>query len=217
MNISTNERGSVNPLLISSIILGVIAASFTGAFIWAYTSYVDQRNNVDSKISVAVDAAKKAQVTEDEVKLVEALKEPYQQLVGPDDLGRVTLSYPKTWSVYIAKAGGTGSYEAYLHPGSVPTVSVSQAYAARVVINEQAYETVIGSYAALVKKGDLKSSPITVGNFSGIRLDGKFTASRTGSAVIFKIRDKTLIVATDIAEYQADFNNIIVKSLNLNP
>lgn len=217
MSISTSERGSVNPLLIASIILGIVAAGLAGGFIWAYGNYVDQRDNVNSKVAVAIESAKKEQSAADDKKLVEAMKQPYSQLAGPDDLGHVTLSYPKTWSVYIAKDGSGGSYEAYLHPGSVPAISTSQAYAARVVISTQTYEDSIASYASLVKKGDLKSSPLTLGNFTGIKLEGKFSSTRTGTAVVFKVRDKTLTVATDSSTYQDDFNNVIVKSLDFNP
>lgn len=212
-----DERGSVNPHLISSIILGVVAAGFAAGFIWAYSNYTDQRDNVNDKVAVAMEAAKKEQSEADDKKLIEALKQPYTQLVGPDDFGRVTFNYPKTWSLYVAKNGSDNSYEAYLNPGGVPAVSTNQAYATRIVINSTAYENAIGAYTSAVKKGDLKSSPITVGNFTGVRLDGKFSASRTGSAVIFKVRDKTLTIATDSPAYSQDFNDVIIKSLNFNP
>lgn len=207
----------MNPLLIASLLLGLLAAGFAGGFIWAYSNYVDQRDNVNDKVAAAMETAKKEQSEVDDKKLVEALKQPYTQLIGPDDFGRVTLNYPKTWSLYIAQNGSGNSYEAYLHPGGVQAVSASQAYAARVVINSTAYETAVSSYSAAVKKGDLKSAPITVGNFTGVRLDGKFSATRTGSAVIFKVRDKTLTIATDSTAYSQDFNDVIIKSLNFNP
>lgn len=212
------ERGAVNPLLIASIVLGVAAASFGGAFIWAYGNFQDQKNNVDSKIEKAVTEAKKSQQQEDSKQFVEKEKQPYRQLVGPDELGRVTISYPKTWSVYVAKDGQKGgAYEAYLNPGTVPTVSGSQPYAARVVVSDQNYETAVRSFDGLVKRGDLRSSPITVNNFTGVRLDGKFGPSRTGSAVLFKVRDKTLTVASDADEFKGDFDEVIIKSLDFNP
>lgn len=217
MSTSVNERGSVNPLLISSIILGVIAAAFAGAFIWAYGNYVDQRDNTDQKISAAVTAAEKTAADQHAKDLTEKLKEPYAQLVSPEDLGRVTFSYPKTWSVYVAKDGSAGSYEAYLHPGSVPAISNTLAYAVRVTITEQEYETVLKTYSSFISRGDLKSSPITISNFTGVRLDGKFSNTRTGSAVIFKVRDKTLTLATDSPSFKADFDNVVIKSLNFNP
>lgn len=216
MNKHKFETGSVNPLLISSIIMGIFAAVFAGAFFWAYSSYSDQKNSTDAKISAAVTEAKKAQTALDEKDYLEREKQPYKQLVGPDDLGRVSISYPKNWSVYIAQSDSDG-YEAYLNQGVVPEVTNNQPYAARIVMTNQLYEKVISTYDSLVKKGDLKSSPITVNNFQGIRLDGKFSSTRTGSSVIFKVRDKTLTIATDIDSYKNDFDNIIIKSLDFNP
>lgn len=212
------ENGSVNPLLIASILLGVIAAGFAGGFIWAYSSFVDQRDNTQSKVAAAVTDAKKEQATADEKILAERLKEPYSQLVGPEDLGRISLSYPRTWSVYVAKDGKNGTqYEAYLNPQSVPTVSTSQPYATRVVVSEQRYEDSVKGYDGLVKRGDLRSSPISLNGFTGVRLDGKFSPTRSGSAVLFKVRDKTLTVASDADAFMSDFNGIVLKSLDFNP
>lgn len=216
MNISAYERGSVNPLLISSIILGFVAVGFAGFSAWAYSNYIDQRDNTAQKVAVAVTEAKKVQTAEDEKDYLERAKQPYNQLVTPDDLGKVTISYPKTWSVYVAQSDSS-SYEAYLNPLTVPTVSTTQPFAARVVITNRAYDDVVNGFAGLVKKGDLTSTPMTVNNFNGIRLDGKFSSTRAGSSVIFKVRDKTLVLSTDIDSYKQDFDNIIVKSLDFNP
>ncbi len=216
MNKHNRETGSVNPLLIASILLGLVAAGFAGAFFWAYGNYIDQRDNTTEKIDVAVTEAKKAQSVEDEKTYLEKAKQPYSQLVSPDDLGRVTISYPKTWSVYVAKSSST-DYEAYLNPVAVPAISSTQPFGARMVITGNSYDSVVNNYSSLVKKGDLKSSPVTVNNFNGIRLDGKFSATRSGSVVIFKVRDKTLTLATDIDSLKGDFNDVIVNSLNFNP
>ncbi len=216
MNKHNREMGSINPLLISSIILGLLTAGLAGGFIWAYTNYVDQRDNTTQKVETAVTDAKKQQAATDETQYLEKEKQPYSQLVGPDDLGRVSVSYPKTWSVYVGKSGSDG-YEAYLNPGAVPMVSQTQPYAARVTILNQAYDTYVTSFATLVKKGDLKSSPVSVNSFNGVRLDGKFSTTRSGSMVIFKVRDKTLTVSTDSDSFKSDFDNIIVKSLDFNP
>jgi hypothetical protein len=75
----------------------------------------------------------------------------------------------------------------------------------------------VNAYTQAVKKGDLKSVPITVNNFNGIRLDGKFSTTWSGSVVVFKVRDKTLTIATDVDTFKDDFTNIIVKSLDFNP
>lgn len=212
------ETGAVHPLLVSSIILGLLTVVFAGFSIWAFTNYIDQKDNVDAKVEVAVTEAKKVQSVADEKIYLEKEKQPYLQFTGPDDLGRVTFSYPKTWSMYVAKNGTSSEgYEAYLNPLSVPAVANDQPYAARVVVSNKTYEDSLEDYESAVKKGDLKSAPITINGFSGIRLDGTFSKTRSGSAVVFKVRDKTLIVATDSEMFKSDFDNAIVKSLDFNP
>lgn len=215
---TSRQAGLVNPLLITSILLSLLSAGLGGVAIWAYGNYADQKNNVDSKISAAVVDVKKLQSDADEKAFAEREKKPTRAFVGPDDFGRVSFQYPKTWSVYVAKDGSGGSaYEAYLHPGVVPPVSSTTPYAARVVVESRQYEAILKTYESLVKKGTLKSSPVTIGSFSGVRLDGEFTKDRKGSAVIFKIRDKTLTLASDAEAFRSDFDNIILKSLTFNP
>lgn len=214
---TNSQTGSVNPLLISSIVLGIFAAGLAGFGIWSFSNYMDQKNNTDAKIATAVASAKKVQSEELEKQFVEREKQPYDVFKGPDDLGSVSFNYPKTWSVYVAKNGSTGDYEAYLNPGNVPTVSATQPYATRVVIDNRSYEETLRTFESLVKKGTLKSSPITVNGFSGVRLDGAFSASRQGSSVVFKVRDKSLIVSSDAVAFKPDFDSVIVTSLDFNP
>lgn len=210
------EYGSVNPLVISNVLLAVLAIAFGSVMIWAYINYQDQKNNVDSKVAVAVAAGKKEQSTEDEKDFIEREKSPYEQYVGSDDLGRVTFNYPKTWSVYQAKVADN-SMETYLHPGVVPTVANGQQFATEVKVIDRSTDQILKTYDNLVKKGDLKSSQVVVNGFPGTRLDGKFTEKITGSMVIFKLRDKTLTLATDADTFKTDFDNVILKSLDFNP
>lgn len=214
----TREAGAVNPLLIVSILLTLLSAGLAGFGFWAFSQYQDHKNNVDSKIAVAVVDAKKEQTAIDEKDFAEREKQPTRAFVGPDDFGRVTFQFPKTWSAYVAKDGeGGGAYEAYLQPGVVPPVANTTPFATRVVVEDKQYEQVLKNYEALVKKGTLKSSPITIGSFNGVRLDGEFSKDRKGTAVIFKIRDKALTVASDADAFRGDFNDIVLKSLTFNP
>jgi hypothetical protein len=66
-----------------------------------------------------------------------------------------------------------------------------------------------------VKKGDLRSSATSANGNNGTRLDGSFTKDIRGSAVIYKIRDKTLTIRTDADTFKPDFENII-KTINFN-
>ncbi len=205
-----NAAGSIKSWMIATISLIIALVIAVSLAAWFYMNYVEQKTDVDSKIDQAVATAKKVQADEDEAKFLEREKEPKRQFVGPDDYGRVSFNYPKTWSVFVNKdASNGGTYEAYLNPVTVPPVSSTQQFAIRVIIEEKDYDKAIAGYDALVKKGDLKSSSVKADGVNGTRLDGSFSKDIRGSAVIFKIRDKTLTIRTDANTFNNDFNDLI--------
>lgn len=209
---TTSVKKSINGWMIATIILAVLSIGLTALSIWLYMNYNDQKTNVDSKISAAVIDAKKVQADDLEAKFAEREKELNREFVGPDDYGRVTFNYPKTWSVYVSNdASRGGTFEAYLNPITVPTVSNSQQFALRVVIEQKDYDAEIATYDSLVEKGDLKASSVSFNGNSGTRLDGIFSKDIRGAAVLFKIRDKTLTIRTDAITFIAnkDFDNLI--------
>lgn len=217
MNYHTTERGVVNPLLVSTIVFAVLATGLAGFGLWSFMKYLDYKNNSDTKTAAAVKVATTKQASELEKQFVEREKQPYRKFNGPEELGHVTFDFPKTWSLYVENDGASGSYSAYLNPDAVSAVNSSTPYALRVNIDTRDYDTVLKGFDSQVKKGTLKSTPITVNNFNGVRLDGEFTKQRTGSQVIFKIRDKTLTIASDANTFKNDFDNVVVKSLDFNP
>lgn len=217
MHNHSHETGSVNPLLIASILLAILSTGLAGFGVWSFGNYMDQKNHTDAKIEAAVTSAKSAQSAMLEKQFIEREKQPYLKFNGPDDLGHVSFDYPKTWSVYIAKDGTAGTFEAYLNPVSVPVVANDQPFATRVTIDNRTYETTLKSYESLVKKGSLKSSPVTVNGFTGVRLDGTFSKQREGTSVIFKVRDKSLVISTDASAFKNDFDAVVLKSLDFNP
>lgn len=196
--------------IIMTIIFIVTTLAASGVAVWSYMNYLDQKNNVDSKISVAVAAAVKEQADKDAADFLEKEKQPNRQFVGPDDYGRLSFDYPKTWSVYVAKdASKGGDYEAYFNPGVVPVVNAQQQFALHVTIEEEDYDKVVDSYQRLVGSGDLTSSAVKADEQNGTRLDGSFTKDIRGSAVIFKIRDKTVTIRTDAETFKGDFEALI--------
>lgn len=204
------SKGFANVWLISTVILSITTIVAAGFLVWALINYVDQRDNVDAKAATAVAEAKKVQADELEAKFLEREKEPNYQFVGPDDYGRLMFDYPKTWSVYVEKdTSKSDQYVAYLNPVLVPPVSSSTQYALRVTIESKDYEDVVDGYQSLVKRGELKSSAVSADEQSGTRLDGQFTNDIRGSAVIFKIRDKTVTLRTDADTFREDFDKLI--------
>jgi hypothetical protein len=204
------EQGGISGSMIAIIGLIVLVIAAGSAAIWAYVNYNEQKTNVDGKISLAVAEAKKVQSDDDEAKFAQREKEPNRQFVGPDDYGRLTFMYPKTWSVYVAKdVSKGGNFEAYLNPVTVPPVSETQQFSLRVLIEQEDYDKVVESYQDGVEKGELKSTTTSSKGHSGTRLDGNFTKDIRGAAVIYKIRDKTLTIRTDADTFKPDFEALI--------
>jgi hypothetical protein len=210
------QAGAVSGSLIAIIALVVLLLAAGSFAIWAYLNYNEQKTGVDARIDLAVAEAKREQIEVEQDKFAEREKEPNRQFVGPDDYGRLTFSYPKTWSAYVARdVSKGGTYEAYLNPVTVPPVSNTQQFALRVTIEEKDYDQVVRSYEQLVRKGDLGTTVASANGHSGTRLDGSFSKDIRGSAVIYKVRDKTVTLRTDAETFKPDFENII-KTINLN-
>lgn len=205
-------------ITICLLIVLFIAAGSTA--IWAYEKYVAASTNLDTQIQEASLAAQKKQSDADEAKFAEREKQPNQQFVGPDNYGRVTFDYPKTWSVYVASdvSNNGGTYSAYLNPGVVPPLNGNngqQQFALRVTIEQNTYAQVLQIYQAQIQSHKMTSSSFTANSHTGTRFDGTFNDGIRGSAVVFQIRDKVLTIRTDANTFDDDFNNII-KTINFN-
>lgn len=206
------EAGAITGQLIAIIGLSVLILILGSVAIWALVNYNEQKTDVDGRVAVAVADGKKQQADEDEAKFLEREKEPNETFVGPDDYGRLTFSYPKTWSVYVDKDGSDGGdYTAYLNPKVVPSTGESdtQQFALRIVIETKDYDSVVQSYDSLVKKGDLRQSTTASQGNQGTRLDGNFSKNIRGAAVIYKSRDKTITIRTDADTFKPDFEKLI--------
>ena len=207
---NTNENGITDGWMITTIGVTVLSIGLIGLSVWLFINYNEQKTNVDTKIQAAVATAKKDQTVIDDKKITDYENALTQSFAGPIDYGSVTFKYPRNWSVYINKdASSGGNYEAYLNPATVPAVSTSQQFALRVLIEQKDYDQILTSYDSLVKNDALNSSSVTANGINGTRLDGNFTKDIRGSAVIFKIRDKTLTVRTDADTFLPDFNALI--------
>ena len=205
-----HEKGAAHTWLIVGVIFIVTTVGFGVAFAWALMNYFDQKDNVDTKVSSAVTTAVKKQADTDAAYLEAEEKKPNRQFAGPEDFGALTFDYPKTWSTYIANdASSGGTFQAYLNPVAVPQVNNASKFALRVTIETKDYDTALGTYTALVKKGDLKSSTVKINGVDSTRLDGSFTKDVRGSAVIIKIRDKTVTIRSDAETFKTDFDAVV--------
>lgn len=209
MNVRRNhDEGAINASIFAISALVVLVIVFGSFSIWAYINYTSQKQNVDSKITEATAKAVLDQSNKDETAFSAREKEPMRQFVGPSDYGRLTFDYPKTWSAYQASdvsGGGGVTYQAYLNPILVPPVSDATKFAVRITIEQKTYDQTLATYQKLIQKGDLKSSVYSDGHLTGTELVGNFNADIYGTAVLMKMRDRTLTLRTDGDVFNSDF------------
>jgi type VI protein secretion system component VasK len=214
----TRETGAVNASIFAIVALVLLVLVFGSFSIWAYMNYMDQKKDVDSKIANAEAKAKLDQSTKDEATFAAREKEPMRQFVGPSDYGALKFDYPKTWSAYqatdVSKGGGV-TYEAYLNPVLVPPVGDSTKFALRITIEQKTYDQSVASYQKLITKGDLKSSVYSDGKMTGTKIVGNFNKDIYGTAILLKMRDRTLTLRTDGDVFNDDFAALL-KTVSFN-
>lgn len=205
------QKGSIDGWMIAAISFIVLFLAAMALAGWAYISYDNQKNDVDGKIKVAETEAKRVQSESDYKKFQEDSKNPRLEFVGPNEYGRVSFMYPRTWSVYVDKdASDRRDYVAYFQPVVVPPVSnKANRYALRLEILNKDYDEVLKEYSDRLKKGELTSSTPEVNGNASTRIDGAFTKDVRGSVVLMRVRDKTIRLSTDADTFKPDFQAIL--------
>jgi len=197
--------------IIAIVILSLMSVAFIGLFIWKNSQYVEVQTDVDGKIAVAVAEAKDEQALKDEEEFAEREKYPYRTFSGPADYGQLTFEYPKTWSVYIAdNAANGGDFRAFLNPIEVEAESNETIYALRVEILDKAFDDVVKNYQKSVEKGEMSLEVINIADAVANKYTGKLpNTEMSGYIVVFKIRDKTVVLRTDSVLFTDDFNRVL--------
>ncbi|MBQ3440902.1 hypothetical protein IJG27_01150 [Candidatus Saccharibacteria bacterium] len=201
---------------IAIIALSLLSLTFIGLFIWMNTQYDALDSNVNDKITEAVAEERDQVTTKLEEQFAEREKEPYRTFAGPEDYGALTFEYPKTWSVYVASdASKGGDYNAYFNPIEVGVVSNTTLDALRVSILDTAFDDVVSKYQKELEgsEAQLRLESVTIGQnndivanrYSGVIPDTEFN----GYVVVFKVRDKTVILQTDSVLFENDFNTLL--------
>ncbi len=221
---SSNQSGAAPVLVISDFLLAVLLITAIAFGWWAYHGRQDYKNGVDKKIAAAVAKAKLDQKAELTKQFNEQAKSPYKTYSGSPTYGTVNFSYPKTWNAYIDETSSNQPLNAYYYPDFVPSVQSNIAYALRVQLVSDAYESVLNGFSGALKNGSLQDSPFIPSKMKGVknaqigsRLDGAIAQNRQGSLVILKVRDKSLEISTQSNDFLSDFNNVILPSLTYVP
>ena len=209
--IKRDVAGLVKTIVI--IILSLIALTFIGLFIWIFSEYDRVQLDVNGQIEEAVAEAKDEQAAKDEAEFLQREKYPYRTFKGPADYGELTFEYPKTWSVYVeADATKGGDYYAFFNPIEVSTVSDDTINALRVSILTTAYDEVVADYQRDVERRDsnLVAEAVEYNGIPMMRYTGTIPGTElSGIIVVFKIRDKTVVMQTDSMLFEGDYTTLL--------
>lgn len=195
--------------IVAIVVFALLTITFAGLFVWKNMQYTEAKTDVDSKIAVAVAEAKDEQATKDEQEFAEREKYPYRTFSGPADYGQLTFEYPKTWSLYVAKSAVKGgNYSAFFNP--IEVNEDSSVYAIRLEILDEAFDDVTKQYQKPVEGNEMSLEVINIANTTANKYTGKIpNTDLSGYIVIFKIRDKTVVLRTDSVLFAEDFNRLI--------
>ena len=216
------ERGAVNILLAPLILAIIFFLSAIGFGVWAYQGRQDYKNNVDAKVATAVTAAKQDESVIKDKEFAEASKNPLKTYTGPAAYGTVKVQYPRTWSAYISDTTNSDPYvNGYFFPDVVPdTSNQNTVFALRVQVAQQSYSDVLKGFQSLVQSGKVTVSAYALPkqpSIVGSRVDGQIVNNKSGSMILLPLRDKTLKVWTEAAQFEPDFNNNILPNLTFSP
>lgn len=219
--IKHNQDGSALTIVIMAFLsVGLIAALTFG--IWAFTGQQDYKNNVDAKVAVAVDAAKKTEAEKQVALAAEAAKSPTTTYQGPETYGSVSISYPKTWSAYVDSTGkGNAPLDGYFAPKVVPSINdAASVFALHIQVTNQPYAYSVQQQTAAQAAGQVSISPYSfpkVPSVVGIKVTGKLSTGKTGTLIIMPLRDKSLMISTEGTLYNADFETYVLPNASFSP
>ena len=217
-----SQAGTINVLLVP-LILAVLFFIGAAAFgYWAFMSRQDYKNNADQKVAAAVAIAKQQQSSTDQASFTQAEKNPLRTYTGPEAYGSLNVSYPKTWSAYVAEQDNSNTpLDGYFYPGAVPDVSnQNSSFALRISVLQEAYSQVLSDFQSQVQAGQVKVTPYAlpkVPSDVGSRVTGQIAQNKQGDIVILPMRDKTIEIWTEAQQFEGDFNNNILPNVTFSP
>ncbi len=217
-----NQNGAINILLVPFILAVLFLLAALGFGGWSYASRQDYKNNVDQKISAAVELAKQQESTQKDKQFAEAEKKPLKTYSGPQTSGSLIIKYPKTWSSYVDDTTvGSIPVDGYFYPGTVPSITAaSSTFALRVQVLAQAYSDVLGNLAGQQQNGLITVDAYRLPNVPsvvGVIVNGQIEPNKTVSMVILPLRDKTIEISTQGDQFRSDFTNNILPNLTFSP
>lgn len=222
MPVGQPKKG-MNILLIPFILTIIFLIGAICFAAWAFMGRQDYKLNSDKKVAEAVVIAQKQTTSANEKDFLEREKSPLKEYKGPQSAGTITIKYPKTWSAFVTETLTTGGtpVDGYFHPNYVPGLESGTDFALRVRVLSKQYADQLKQFESKAKTGKVKISPYTSPKLPqgtvGARVDGEINTGQQDSMILFPLRDKTIEISTESAQFLSDFNNIILANLTFVP
>ena len=215
-------KQKMNILLIPFITTIIFLIAAFGFGIWAYMGMQDYKNNVQPKIDNAVTLAQQEVSSAKDKEFIEREKIPVKTYTAPQTAGSLVIKYPKTWSSFVTeKSTGTSIVEGYFHPNYVPGLDSGTDFALRIKVLSRSYDQEMKQFEGKVKSGKLKISPYKAPKMAegavGSRIEGEINTGQQDTMVMFPLRDKTISVSTESAQFVGDLDRIILANLTFVP
>ena len=220
---NSDQRGTINVLLIPLIFVIVFFAAAAGFGYWAFMSRDDYKNNSDQKVAVAVAAAESRTKSADAKEFAEKEKQPLRTYVGPSAFGSITVQYPKTWSAYVVEGDDNSStpVDGYFDPDFVPDITnQSKSFSLRIQLVSDSYDNVLQQFTGSTQTAKATVAPYKldkVPNVVGSIVTGQLSANKQGTMVVLPLRNMTLKIWADSASFLPDLNNIILPNISFTP
>jgi len=219
------KKGAVKGSTITIILLSIGFAGAGSFGIWAYIEYNNVKTDVEGKIDLQVAEGKRKQQEDDEKKYNEERRKTVKEFRAPEDLGKVTFSYPTFWNQYVESNGSDRKgFFSYFYPDTVPPVPKdgkdTQRFGLRVAIYEKSVDEVLKEFNEAIKKGELSSEAVTVNGYPATKIAGLFPGPEKnnrirGTAYYFKLNSKTLMIRTDADTYNNVLNENVLSTLKM--
>jgi len=218
-----DQRGAISLLSIFSTLVTLLLIIAVVMSISFYNGEKKYKNDSDQLVATAVTNAKDQQQATDQNVFAKESLQPLQPFVGPEAYGTVTVYYPKTYSAYIVVNNNNSSpVNGYFEPGFVPdTSNQANVFALRLEVNSEAYDQVLAQYTTLAQQGSVTIRPYSlpkVPSVVGVKITGNIeTNVKNGIMIILPLRTTTLQVWTEAAQYESNFNTLILPNLSFSP
>ena len=216
-----NQRGQVNLHLLLTIFLGVGMVLFGALAVYAYMEREDAVNNLNVKVKAAVTKSVEAQKKQDAEVNRKANDLPYRVYTADQLDGAFQLQIPKSWSLVANKNSDPSTQLEILSNPNVVVNNMAQnainTQGFKMLLLKKSQTEVIKNYDALVKQKKVTSKAAQVSGINATRFEGQIDNQRhTGVAIVFPVRDKTVVMITENMNYKDEFEKIVT-SAKINP